>query len=89
MTERNEFRICRCGHSEENHHWKKTSHYDGPDAIDAIFAPIVPPSEKRLFCRKCNCEKFNPPTGHKAKWFGLGIGIFVLFAIIYRLFISG
>ena len=85
----NEFRICRCGHSEESHHWKKTSHYDGPEMFSNSFASGKNKGELRLECRLCTCKKFNPSASHKAKWFGLGIGILVVFAIVYRVFISG
>ena len=85
----NEFAMCRCGHTEEEHHWKKITPYDGPETFSNPFTTEGFRGELRVQCRMCSCEKFAPPTKHKVKWFGIGIGIFVILAVVYRLFIAG
>ena len=83
-----EFQRCRCGHAEVDHRWKKTSHYDGPEIFSNPFTAGGLQGHVRNECRLCSCERFDPPTKHKAKWFGIGIGIIVVLAIIYRVFIA-
>lgn len=83
----NEFQKCRCGHTEDEHQWKKNSPYDGPEIFANPFVKDELRSHLRLKCRSCSCQRFNPPASHKAKWFGIGIAIFVVLAIISRMFL--
>jgi len=87
MKDSNEFQKCRCGHAEDDHAWKKNSPYDAPEIFSNPFTTHGFRSELRLKCRFCSCKRFNPTTKHKAKWFGIGIAIFVLLAVISRIFL--
>jgi len=86
----NEFQKCRCGHPEDTHNWKKDSTFDQPYLRDEFFdlRPWSRSVEIRSSYKEYSCTKFNPRISNQTKLFGIGIVVFVVVAIISKVFLS-
>ena len=60
----------------------KNNYHDGAKTVDWIFILNVSPSEFRSNCKLCSCDKYDPTTSHKAKYFEIDLAIFIAMIII-------
>jgi len=67
---------------------EKNSAYDALPIFSNPFTKNGFRSKLRLKYRFCSCARFNPTKKHKVKWVGIGIVMFVILAIISRIFLS-